>query len=296
MLPDLLTLTAGALRLRLCPQLGGSVVDLLRDGVSVFRPLADGALAQRNVRLLGCYPLLPYSNRIAQGRFTWGRDWQLDHNSPGHPHTIHGVGWQGRWRVEDVGPDQACLALDYDPEDAGLFTWPFRLHGTLTYALDPAGLSVTVAVRNEDAKAWPAGIGLHPYFPRPPDLQLGFRAERVWAVTEDHLPGDPGPVPTAWRFDPPRTVDGPPLDNCFGGWDGRATLRLPALGHTVEVLAEPAFGCAMVYAPERADFFAFEPISHPPDAINRGNEGLRLLGPGESLSGTVRFAVTQASR
>lgn len=294
--PALVTIRAGSLRLDLCPRVGGAITALTRDGVDVLRPLPPNVIEQRNARLLACFPLLPYSNRIAWGRFRWnGTEYQLDHNFPDHPHTMHGVGWQQPWQVAEQAGDRVRLALDYDPAEAGLYTWPFRLHAEAEYALDPDGLRVTLSVRNDDHVAWPAGLGLHPYYPRTADMQVFFRAEAVWTRTPDSLPVAPEPIPPAWRFDPPRAPDGPMLDNCFRGWDGRARLAWPSLGHAVTVEADPQFGHLVVYAPDELPVIALEPATNMPDAINRmeavpGN-GLRLLQPGETLSGTVRLGI-----
>jgi aldose 1-epimerase len=42
------------------------------------------------------------------------------------------------------------------------------------------------------------------------------------------------------------------------------------------------------------DFFAVEPVSHVNNAVNRpdiADHGLRVLGPGERMTATVRFGV-----
>ena len=297
-LPELITLQAGALRLRVCPHIGGAVADFTRDDAPVFRPLAPDVLEQRNARLLACFPLLPYSNRIAEGRFTWeGRAYQLDRNFPHHPHTLHGVGWQQPWDVVEQAEDRLRLALEYDPKETGLYTWPFRLHAEMDYALDPDGLRITLSVRNTDTTSWPAGLGVHPYYPpRTPDVRIGFHARQIWTRTPESLPVRPEPIPPEWCFDPPRAPDGPMLDNCYVGWDGRARLDFPSHGHAVTVEADELFDHLLVYTPDELPDLALEPVSHLPDAINRMTEvpdgGLRVLRPGDTLSGTVRFTVT----
>ena len=40
------------------------------------------------------FPLVPFSNRIADGRFEWdGEQIEIDPNFAPEPHAIHGVGW-----------------------------------------------------------------------------------------------------------------------------------------------------------------------------------------------------------
>ena len=50
----------------------------------------------------------------------------------------------------------------------------------------------------------------------------------------------------------------------------------------------PELGVFIVYSPSRdADFFCFEPVSHPVDAHH--GEGLTVLEPGELMSARMRL-------
>ena len=59
--------------------------------------------------------------------------------------------------------------------------------------------------------------------------------------------------------------------------------------------ADAVFGHLMVYADPAKPFFCVEPQSNASGAFNRAGgfddpaEGVRVLEPGESLGGTVRF-------
>jgi len=49
---------------------------------------------------LACYPLLPWSNRIAGGGFHMGERWiALSPHREDEPLPIHGSGWQRAWQV-----------------------------------------------------------------------------------------------------------------------------------------------------------------------------------------------------
>jgi GNAT superfamily N-acetyltransferase len=63
-----LELRAGALRLALRPDLGGCIAGLLGE-----LPVLRSTPAERleRARLSGCYPLVPYSNRLGYRRFRW---------------------------------------------------------------------------------------------------------------------------------------------------------------------------------------------------------------------------------
>ena len=51
------------------------------------------------------FPLVPYVNRIRDGRFTFrGREVRLAPNMAGDPSPLHGQGWLSPWTVEE--PDE----------------------------------------------------------------------------------------------------------------------------------------------------------------------------------------------
>ena len=74
------------------PAIGGGVARFDWRGVPIFRPW-DGITHDPNA--LGCYPLVPWSNRISGGGIdAGGRFWPLQPNWPGEPYPIHGDGWR----------------------------------------------------------------------------------------------------------------------------------------------------------------------------------------------------------
>ena len=50
---------------------------------------------------MACFPLVPYANRIANGRFAFaGDEVQLRRNWDRDPHPLHGQGWRSAWTIE----------------------------------------------------------------------------------------------------------------------------------------------------------------------------------------------------
>jgi aldose 1-epimerase len=91
-----------------------------------------------------------------------------------------------------------------------------------------------------------------------------------------------------------RDLGEPRLDNCFRGWNGTARIVFEAEKVALRMEADPLFGHLVVYVPAGRDFFAVEPVSHVNNAVNRpdlADHGLRVLGPGERMTATVRFGV-----
>jgi aldose 1-epimerase len=283
----MLELRAGESSLALVPELGGAILSWTREGVALLRRAAPRALIQGDVREMACFPLVPYSNRIAHGQFRFaGVTYRLALNFGDHPHSIHGVGWQRAWRVTHAARDAAMLSLRHSP-DAG---WPFAFAAEQRFRLTPTALHVDLAITNQHTAPVPAGLGLHPYFPRG-DAALRFNAEAVWRNGADHLPSERVAVPAAWDHTAARTIGSVALDNCFEGWDGAAVLTWPDRTLTIE--ASDIFRCLIVYTPPGQDFFCAEPVSHMNDAINR--DAMHVLAPGETLSGTVVFRLAASA-
>ena len=276
----MLTLRAGGSVLTVSPEEGGAVLGWSRGDVALLWP----------VRKVGCFPLVPYANRIAFGRFGWdGGAYRLPLNFGDHPHSIHGVGWQRPWAVD--GADVASVRLSLAHDGSG--GWPFAFDAVQTFALEADALTVTLRVANRHSGPAPAGLGLHPFFPRPVGASVRFTAETVWLNDATALPVRSVPVPSGWDHAGGLAVGTDTLDNCFSGWTGTAFLGLGAVGLRIE--ASPVFGHLQVYTPPEQDFFCVEPVTHRPDAINH-EAGMAVLAPGDSLEGTVVFRATDLSR
>lgn len=294
MTDTLLHLRSGDAVLTMAPDTGGAIVGWHRRGLSVLRAPEPGAVAAGNVRGLGSYPLVPYSNRIAWSRFRIdGTDHALTPNFGDHPHAIHGIGWQSAWRVEQATSEMAVLSLDHRPEGEDAGRWPFALRAEQRIALTPDRLRIALSVENRDRRAMPAGLGLHPYFPRTPGATLRFRAGRLWENGPDHLPCRAVAVSPDRDHATGREVGAAALDNCFSGWDGRAVVTNAARGIEITIAASAVFGHLVVFTPPDRDFFAVEPVSHMTDAVNRldtvAGHGLVILAPGETLAGEIEL-------
>jgi aldose 1-epimerase len=292
----MLDLTAGKARLTLCPRLGGSIGNWQRQGVPVLRHTDAQTLAGNSSRALSCFPLIPFSNRIAWGRFSFrGERFQLDRNFGDHPHTIHGNAWQREWSVVSHSTTEAELRLDHDPATDSGSHWPYAYTSTLVYVLGPDSLHVTIRLTNTDARPQPVGLGLHPYQPRTPFTAIAFRAGSVWHTGADSLPDARLPVDGHWSFDPGHVIQPPPLDNCYAAWTGRAEVTRPEHHLRLVIAADDLFRHLVVYTPDGKPYFAVEPASNMTDAINHldsvPDHGLRILSPGETLSRQVRFTV-----
>jgi len=169
--------------------------------------------------------------------------------------------------------------------------WPFAFSAEQRFRLTATALHVALAITNHHTAPAPAGLGLHPYFPRASTTvprahaTLQFRADAVWRNRADQLPSERIGVPPEWDHSVGRMIGDVALDNCFEGWDGTAVLTWPDRRMTIE--ATDIFRHLVVYTPPGQGFFCVEAVSHMNDAINRG--GMRVLEPGETMRGEITF-------
>lgn len=290
---DLIALHHGPMACAISARCGGSIARLTVEHAGQTIPLMRSVAATAPVPCdplaLSCFPLVPFSNRIANGRFTFrGRAVALPRNFGIHPHTIHGHGWQAPWDVLDATGARAVLRYRHGTGDG----WPFPYTADQTFDLCTDGLTVTMELRNDGSEAMPAGLGLHPYFPKPPGTRLTARVASVWLGDETILPVRRVPVPDDWNFSNGIVMDDVVLDNCFTGWNGKARIDWADTGVGLDMTSDGPFGHLVVFSPPGGDILCVEPVSHMNDAVNRNSEpdsGLVVLEPGECLRGVVRF-------
>lgn len=282
----MIDLEAGAWRARIAPEIGGAVWSLNHAGRPVLRPTPQGAAAPLET---ACFPLVPYANRIDQGRFAFdGRRFDVGATPGFEPHALHGVGWRAPWRTEAAGADHAVLALDH-PGDK---QWPWTFTAEQRFSLDERGLTITLTLVNRAETAAPGGVGLHPYFHRAPGARLKLKADRVWMSDETLIPRRLAPSSDLTDWSAGQAIETAPfVDNAYEGWDGRAEIRDEAGG---AVLTAPGVERVHVYAPPGQDFVCMEPVSHRPDALNASEgaaSGLRVLAPGERMNLAMTIGV-----
>jgi aldose 1-epimerase len=274
-------------------------VDLRGGGL---RELTDGGLQLIDGYPSGTVPggrrggvLLPWPNRLREGRWTWqGEQLQLELAGPTKPTAMHGlVSWQP-WAVLDRADDAVTVGTVVEPRPG----YPFRLATALDYALSPGRLSVTLRVRNAGTEAAPFGAGLHPY------LAVGARADGDIADAELGLPArtelvvDDGGLPTGER----RPFDGAvgrlgdraldtPLTDLDRDPDGWARVRLRSAAAALELAVDAAWPWLQVFTGdglpqgERRRSVAVEPMTCPPNALADGTD-LVVLDPGADWAGS----------
>ena len=284
----MLTLALGASSIVVDPEHGASLTGWMIGRTPILRRALPQSAVDGGPHALGCFPLLPYGNRIGFRRFQWlGSDYTLAGNFGDHPHTIHGVGWQRAWTAANISSRSVTLIMQHDPDPF----WPFAFAAEVSYTLSVGGLTVSLGLTNRHHTPAPSGIGVHPYFPKTNDPSLRFNATGAWQNGTNSLPLRHAAPPANWLHTRPRPIAQSRLDNCFTGWGGTADILAGPASLRIE--ASPVFRQLQVFTPSWADFFCVEPVSHVPDAVNHHDlppdQAMSTLLPDEKLTGTIRF-------
>jgi len=290
---------AGDAHVEIAPEVGGALAGFTHRGHDVLRPTPDEARTQRIVRGHACYPLVPYSNRIANAQLAFaGETYRLAHNLADHPHAIHGVGWQKPWTIVERDQSAVRLALAHRPHGDAALAWPWPFEAWQSIALtadgDVATLTLVMTLRNAGDEPFPFGMGWHPYFPRDNATVLGFCAEGRWQTDSTLLPTAHVAATGALSFDPPRAIGATVLDNVYTNWQGEASLEDGAQQTATTIRADRACAFVVVYAPPSRGFVAIEPVTQMTDAFNRAQRGARatgtrVLAPAAAFSCTMQI-------
>lgn len=109
--------------------------------------------------------LFPIVGRLAKD--------ELRHRGKTYRMTQHGFARDNRFAWTERGEQSCTLVLEDSEATRALYPFAFRL--TATYALDSAGLDLTLVIANTGKETLPASIGGHPAFNWP--LQGGLAKE-----------------------------------------------------------------------------------------------------------------------
>jgi aldose 1-epimerase len=284
-----LAIRNGALSARVRPDIGGSLAGLWFDrrGRAPAEVLRTAAAGADSPLQMASFPLVPFCNRIAGGRFEWdGLEVRLPPNHPGDEFPLHGYGWYARWRVATV--EEAAVELEWDDEGGD---WPWPYSARQRYGLTPDALVVTLSVTNRGATPMPAGLGHHPYFPRTDSTLVRASLPVLWRPDDRLIPVAPVPNPLAAEFERGCRIADLRLDCGYTGWDGRAVVEQPEQRLRIELIGTPG-DAFHLFVPDEPLFCA-EAVTNQPNAVNdaRADAPMVALAPGATLHYTMRIRV-----
>ncbi len=310
----LIVLENARLRLALDPALGAGIADFSLAGPAKgwYPIMRRAAPEERNPSNLACFTMAPWCNRVRDAAFTFaGAQRALRPTSaPGVTPIVaqHGDVRARAWTILDRSPISARFAFTSREHERVNFPWAFT--ALIRYELRDDRLLIDLALRNDDAEPFPAGLGLHPYFVRRllrDDDAVELRAPcRTRYPIRDGLPtspATPAPDPLMDALARGGPLPREPLGAVFGGFDGSATITWPQSRVRLVMTCSPTLGHLVVFAPHSTaggssalPYFAVEPVSNVNDAFNlhaqgHAGTGTLVLQPGQRLEACYAMVV-----
>ncbi len=256
------------------------------DGYALSQ-VADGGRGQ---------PLIPWPNRLADGRYTFnGQQHQLPIDEVSRHNASHGLTRWLNWSLLEYDETSVRLVHVIHPRPG----YPFTLRLEIGYALDDSGLMVHTRGENLGAEPLPFGVGFHPYLTvgtplvDAAELQIPARV-RLDLDAERRLPT--GRIiqtsGTGFDFQKPRQIGSRQLDECFTdlvkGPDGRVRATLRSTDRAVELWGDDHIKYLQVFTGDslandrKRRGVAIEPMTCPPDAFRSGTDVI-VLAPGSAI-------------
>ena len=273
-------------------EVGGGLRSYSVDG----RELLDGYAADEMASSARGQPLIPWPNRVRDGRYRWdGAEHQLPLNEPARGNAIHGFSRDHSWVCITHTPTGVELGWTLHPRPG----YPFTLVVTISYRISAEGLSVATTARNAGTDALPYASGQHPYLSVGGGLIDQATLEAPGAV---YLPTDERGTPTgrqpvsgtAYDFRQPRALEDTVIDHAFTDLardaNGQAWVRLRTPdGPGVALWADESYPYLQLFtgdtlgADRRRRGLGVEPMTAPPNAFQTGT-GVVRIEPGDSVS------------
>ncbi len=309
---QLVALTCGGLHALVAPHVGGSIAAFYDAGAEAaepfhwLRPASRAALDARDPLGMASFPLMPYCNRIRDGRFRFeGEMIDLPSGAGALRHALHGHAWRRPWTVEARTADSVTLHFVHEPRgrregrrggrEAGdaHAGWPFRYEARQHIVLDATGLSVRLWARNLAARPMPFGFGHHPYYPRQAGTRIAARVRAMWEIDSEVLPVSLSTHPAVDALQAGLVLDDFDLDNNFSGWRREALIEWPHAGRRLTLRASAPLDYFVLFSPAGLPYFCAEPVSNTTDWLNlratRLDVGGTVLAPGEAIEAQLAW-------
>lgn len=259
------------------------------------RELLDGYAEHEQADSARGQPLIPWPNRLRDGRYTWdGQEHQLPLSEPEQRNAIHGlVRWAG-WTTVRQTTREVALRHVLHPSPG----YPFTLELSLAYALSDDGLTVTTTARNAGSTALPYAAGQHPYLAASGAVdacELELPAATRLVTDERGLPtGREDVIGTAYDFRTARAIGGTEVDSAFTDLardgEGRCWVTLTEPERVVRLWVDESYPYVELFTGDtvpdpgrRRRSLGVEPMTAPPNALGDGVD-VQRVEPGHATT------------
>jgi len=300
---SVITLENANVRLVVNPQQGVNVLACFVRREQGWLPIMPDVLGGQSDLKASSFILIPYSNRIEGGRFTFqGQTYQL---ANGERHASHGDVRNRPWQVDAVSP--TSMHCSFDSRTFADSNWPWPFTATVDYALEGQTLFSRLTVTNRGESPMPAGLGWHPYYNRTvtragEPLLLHFQVQSVYPDAHDNrIPSGPAqPLAPNQDFATQRELTPDNfIDACFYGYAGNGSITWPESDVKLTYTCSPNCTHLILYNPAKP-YFAVEPVTNANNGVNLyaqddPTSGIHVLAPGETLEATFTVHIENAS-
>jgi aldose 1-epimerase len=285
-----IVLTAGALEAHIHPSCGGRIGRFFKrleeEEFDFLMPLPEQPFDPDTWPKAGCFPMLPFADKLADNRLRWAT-YTVEVADPSGPPWFHGWGLRSSWDVVERTATECELRMRFE----GSSRWPWPFAARLRFSLDASGLDVTLSMTNLAHVSAPAGIGLHPYLRWPAGTRTEVRGGGVW-VADTLRPGSFHPYDResadAW-FAGDMSLPTSPPNLFYEAWDGFIRIQY-ANGQELH-LASSLPATLTTFAPKNgAGYVCLEPGICLPGDFGSG------LGPGAVQRVQMRLQAEVGSR
>ncbi len=267
-------------RALIAPGAGGAVMALEYQGRNIMRPAPSVEAIKADPRQAACFPCVPWFGRLFGGLDFDGRHYDLAPTLPAcdPAHALHGEGWINSWTV--TSGTQTSLKIRFDhAQEADKFPFSFRAEQSFSVG---EAFEIDLSVTNTGDAPMPAGLGLHPFFPRHEKTRLRYSADRLWTPEPAGGGSFVAPLPAGYDFS-----GGTPLaaamDHTYIAWAGDTDIVNGR--ETINIQSNASF--LHIYAPADERFFCLEPVTHLP-----GKFGQEALRPAATMSIFCRISIS----
>ena len=260
------------------------------------RELLDGYAEHEQATAARGQPLIPWPNRLRDGRYVWdGEEHQVPLSEPAQSNAIHGLLRWANWSTAEQTTASVVMSCRLAPQPG----YPFLLDVSIHYALGGDGLEVTTTARNAGTAALPYAAGQHPYLLAGGGVGgcvLTLDAATYVETDERGLPRGRKPVAgSAYDFRTPRPIGDTELDHAFTDLTrdehGRAWVLLESPeAAAVALWADESYryvelftGDALPDPAHRRRSLGVEPMTAPPNGLGDARDVTRLE-PGQSTT------------
>lgn len=266
------------------PHLGGSIQQLSFHDITVIKEIElDDAGIESYKKGYNSAVLFPYPNRIEKGRYSFEEEeFQLAVNEPLNQNSIHGLISDKVFHVTEVETHGISMLYKHTTSPGFPFSFDFGIH----YLFSENSVELTFEAVNTGGKAFPFGMGWHPYFLLE-DYEASaiyFSADKEFTVNEKMIPID-----TEVYSEDKIDLNTVHLDTAYQHTHNEVLLQSPQYNLQMQM---PDGSFLQLFTPPDRKSVAIEPMSCIANAFNNGI-GLQTLEPNTRFSWKIALQITK---